>query len=906
MGKGAKQFGALCVEAGFLTEEELRAVIAELGAPSRVALGQALVERGYLTNRQVRETLALQDKELLECPGCAKRYVVKEYKPGQAYKCKGCGHAPLAVVERHQPVDFDAQVGDSAVDVPAVAVPPVGPAAPPPDSFAREDGARIRPSRSDDGSFIREDGSIISAGGSIVAKLDADGKLGADVTLRDADLDRARDLISGSSPEGKYVVDREIGRGGMGQILAVADQDVRRQVAMKLMLGASERKLRRFLQEAQVTGQLEHPNIVPLHEIGVAPDGKVYFTMKLVRGENLGAILREVFTSDAKHAADFPLPRLLEIFIKMCDAVAFAHSKGVVHRDLKPENVMVAGFGEVLVMDWGLAKITGRDDGAAEDLVRTLRSEEGVSLSLDGQVMGTPSYMPPEQADEERVAEVDELSDVYSLGAILYEILCGRPPHTGADSWDIIAQVLKIKIKPPETHLARGPARARKAGNPARGADASTQPRLVPPELSAVAMKALAKKKRARYQSVEDLQSDVRAYLQGRLVSAHRYGRVERAVKWVRLHKTVSLGVSVGAAAAIVLCIGYLWSLNAQSIAAQVGERVAREEQNNALRASAASNLAEARRLLQESEAAYRRVAGAGSKNTILIPLGQDVATVVKAYGGDAKPITETTAVSVPTRVTGLDSYADALGPAELAVIFANRAADEAAGGGLEEAAAAAGDVLDRCRLNAARVANAAGNFQKALEHLAKLQRIPSADSAGAEEALSYAQGKCPLEVTTRPTGATVKVCPLPDERSIPEKAILTGRSPCSWPDVERGSYILLIEKAGFAAVRFHLRLDRELPPEAAHEMAALAGGRVGGFAQALAAERARLVGFAPARRAVHVDLVREGDVPENFVVIPAGSFLFGEELDPRYVETFLAGKYEVTAGEYEQFLNSL
>ncbi|MCU0728312.1 MAG: serine/threonine protein kinase, partial [Planctomycetes bacterium] len=189
----------------------------------------------------------------------------------------------------------------------------------------------------------------------------------------------------------------EIARGGMGAIVKILDNDIRRPVAMKVILGADDpSRLDRFVEEAQVTGQLEHPNIVPVHELGVDAQGRVFFTMKLVKGESLQAILDRIADEfeegmTAGPARDrYPLSRLLAVFLKVCDAVAFAHSKGVIHRDLKPDNVMVGRFGEVLVMDWGLAKVTGSPDrpdrpsgeadlpdrgkGAGEERVETVRT----------------------------------------------------------------------------------------------------------------------------------------------------------------------------------------------------------------------------------------------------------------------------------------------------------------------------------------------------------------------------------------------------------------------------------------------------------------------------------------------------------------------------------------------------
>ncbi|MHC5082251.1 MAG: serine/threonine-protein kinase, partial [Planctomycetota bacterium] len=246
------------------------------------------------------------------------------------------------------------------------------------------------------------------------------------------------DSIAGPASETRYGILGEIARGGMGAIVKLVDNDIRRPVAMKVILGgpansvegAETARIERFVEEAQVTGQLEHPNIVPVHELGLDAEGKVYFTMKLVRGESLDAIIDAVADKDPEAIRKYSLSHLLQVFLKVCDAMAFAHSKGVVHRDLKPENVMVGRFGEVLVMDWGLAKVKGHEDRAEEEWVETIRSEKEAGRTLSGEVMGTPSYMPPEQAAG-KVERVDERSDVFALGAVLYKILTHEAPYTG-------------------------------------------------------------------------------------------------------------------------------------------------------------------------------------------------------------------------------------------------------------------------------------------------------------------------------------------------------------------------------------------------------------------------------------------------------------------------------------------
>jgi serine/threonine-protein kinase len=236
---------------------------------------------------------------------------------------------------------------------------------------------------------------------------------------------------------GRYRILGRIAQGGMGQVLKGHDPDLGRDLAVKVLLPHHDDQpefLRRFLEEAQISGQLQHPGVVPVHELGHLHDGRPFFAMKLVEGRTLADLLA------VRPALDHDLPAFLKVFEQVCQTVAYAHSRGVIHRDLKPSNIMVGAFGEVQVMDWGLAKVLGR--GAAErseeeaapavSEVRTLRSEQIDGHTQAGWVLGTPEYMAPEQA---RAEAVDERVDVFGLGAILCEILTGQSPY-GDDSSD--------------------------------------------------------------------------------------------------------------------------------------------------------------------------------------------------------------------------------------------------------------------------------------------------------------------------------------------------------------------------------------------------------------------------------------------------------------------------------------
>jgi len=281
------------------------------------------------------------------------------------------------------------------------------------------------------------------------------------------------------------VIYPELGRGGIGRIHAATDRNLLRHVALKRI----DRRLAEvpmyregFIAEAQMTGQLEHPNIVPVHELSVTENGMPYFTMKLVQGVGLDVWLRDPFRPPGSTDR---LEEGLEIFLKVCDAVAYAHHRGVIHRDLKPENVMIAGFGQVYLMDWGLARLT------------KTRPASGARSQMEAPgAVGTPHYMAPEQA-RGNPAEMDERSDVFGLGSILYEIVSGR--------------LVYGEEKNPRAVLARA-----KAGQVVP-IDEVTQDVGVSKSIRSIIDKAVAPSPSDRYQSVVELQNAVRGFLRGGL-----------------------------------------------------------------------------------------------------------------------------------------------------------------------------------------------------------------------------------------------------------------------------------------------------------------------------------------------------------------------------------------------------
>lgn len=337
----------------------------------------------------------------------------------------------------------------------------------------------------------------------------------------------------------KYEPGNVIAQGGMGAVLSVREVIIQREVAMKVMLESeTPADVMRFIAEAKITGQLEHPNIVPVHELGVDEKEQVFYTMKYVRGITLRQIIEDLLTGQSERIRSYPLAQLLTIFQKMCDAVAFAHSKGVIHRDLKPENCMVGDFGEVLVMDWGLAKVLDptsnlavSDDG--HSIIRTgVREELHADEKRSGNVLGTPQYMAPEQAYGQH-DDLDVRTDVYALGAILHHLLTLRPPIDGETPRDILSKVAGSDFQPAREATLGG----------------QRLPHLphgkVPDALSAVALKAMANSAANRYQTVRELQADIQAYQAGFATTAEQAGPMKQGLLLLKRHRYLASGLVV-------------------------------------------------------------------------------------------------------------------------------------------------------------------------------------------------------------------------------------------------------------------------------------------------------------------------------------------------------------------------
>jgi serine/threonine protein kinase len=313
----------------------------------------------------------------------------------------------------------------------------------------------------------------------------------------------------------RYDVVTKLAQGGMASVYLATDRALDRPVALKILSDTQTepQAALRMAAEARILGRLEHPGIVPVHDVGVLPDGRTYYVMKYVRGQRL----------DEHVSSASPLAARLRIFEKICDAVAFAHAHGVIHRDLKPQNIMVGSFGEVLVMDWGLAKVLGKNEEGAKGEagvgvvpLSALQPGSAPGQTQVGVVMGTPGYMAPEQARGE-VDQIDERTDVYGLGAVLYFLLTGRPPVS------LTGTATPVSL-PPRQHN-----------------------RAIPRALEAICLKALAAEPAHRYSSVAELAKDIAYFLAERRVEAYPEGILEAAKRVVSKYR-----------AAVVLVLAYL------------------------------------------------------------------------------------------------------------------------------------------------------------------------------------------------------------------------------------------------------------------------------------------------------------------------------------------------------------
>ena len=442
-------FGKKAVRLGLATEQEVNAGLREharrQGLGETVRLGQVLVETGSLTRSQVRRVLHRQRKEVLFCSACFVQYNIVGYEPGEVFRCKSC--------------EGELEIPDPG-----------------------QDGAPVDPE-----TLVYDVASGFGTGG--------ESGTFPDYTSRPS-YSRSGEIEGESF--GNYRILKKIARGGMGIVYQALQKNLNRVVALKVLMagdGASEEELRRFHLEASAAANLNHPYIVPIHEVGEI-DGRHYFTMDFVKGRTLSRMIRK---------GGLPIREALIVAKKVAEGLEYAHSQGIVHRDIKPANIILDQFGNPRITDFGI--------------VKDLLSDQKVTKT--GEVMGTPAYMSPEQATGE--GNIDGRADVYSLGAVLYELLTSEPPFKGENSMEVLMKCLKQEPVSPKTL------------NPSLHRDVET-----------ICLKSLEKDPARRYDSAEELQRDIERYLNGETILARPVNWAEHLWRKILRHKAVSATAAAG------------------------------------------------------------------------------------------------------------------------------------------------------------------------------------------------------------------------------------------------------------------------------------------------------------------------------------------------------------------------
>jgi tetratricopeptide (TPR) repeat protein/serine/threonine protein kinase len=394
----------------------------------------------------------------------------------------------------------------------------------------------------------------------------------------------------------RFQILRPHAKGGLGQVSVAQDRELRREVALKEIQDRHaddpERRAR-FLLEAEITGGLEHPGVVPVYGLGVYPDGRPFYAMRLIKGDSLQEAIRRF------HDADIPgrdagerslaLRQLLGRFVAVCNAVAYAHSRGVIHRDLKPANVMLGSYGETLVVDWGLAKVVGRpgepgasETGGEEATLQPTLAGDSAPTQL-GTMLGTPAYMSPEQAAGQ-TDRVGPASDVYGLGATLYSLLTGKRPVESKDRGVLLEKVRRGEIIPPRQIQRSAPA-----------------------ALEAICLKAMARVPEERHESARALAEDIDRWLADEPVTAYREPWWTRLARWRRRHRPLVAGLSAALAVLVAGGVTFGWWYHEEQTrqAAELARRQADVERDVAVALTEATTLADRALTLTDQPAAW-------------------------------------------------------------------------------------------------------------------------------------------------------------------------------------------------------------------------------------------------------------------------------------------------------------
>jgi len=385
--------------------------------------------------------------------------------------------------------------------------------------------------------------------------IDRGNSLSSDEAIRGVERTRVilEDDFQPQEQGSKFVVEGTLGQGGMGTVYDAYDRNIRRKVAIKsLNQEVAQNKISRkyFTKEAQITGQLEHPNIIPVYEMGLNPQGLLYYVMRRVKGITLAEVLEGIRNGERKYLNNFPLGSLLAIYQKVCDAIAYAHARGVLHLDLKPENIMVGDYGEVLILDWGIARLRRRSKNVKSDMFVTLDDAVNIGEEFENeQVIGTPAFMAPEQATGQS-KNVGTRTDVYALGAILYNILTLRPPASGKTTTIVLKKIVTGRVINP---LSYNEPNNRKEEDKVYLSHMPGQK--IPEPIALISMKAMREHQDERYQSVSELQMDLYAYMSGRVTTAEDAGVARRIYLYYTRNKYLIILVAVLFAINIIILI---------------------------------------------------------------------------------------------------------------------------------------------------------------------------------------------------------------------------------------------------------------------------------------------------------------------------------------------------------------
>ena len=470
-------FGQIAVHNRFVKAQDVvNGIEEQTSSQSKKSLGVILVENGLLNNQQRTAILASQKRmhnlanlkkiKKVSCPKCKTFYEIKDSERFRKVRCKKC--------------QFIFEVGSPEIKV--------------------IDGLNS----------LEEKNSVESNDESLLQFLKENH-----LTLQE-NLSEKNELFIKDNE--KYELGKEIARGGMGAILLTKDVNLRRNIVTKVLLNKkSKLATLRFIEEAQITGQLEHPNIPPVHDLGINKQNNIFFTMKQIKGETLLDIIKKLKEDKRNNSEKYSYKILVGILIKVCNALDFAHSKNVIHRDIKPENIMVGEYGEVLLMDWGLAKIIGASEEFEEletEKVSSVRSEDESSNTIAGTTAGTPAFMSPEQASGQ-LDKLDQRSDIYSLGATLFNVLSLEKPYKGSSVFDLLNNVADGKMEELKGNF--------------------------PPELKAITLKAMAFKQKDRYQTILEMEKDLINYQMGYSVSAKKDNTMELLLKFYHRNKMLSI-----------------------------------------------------------------------------------------------------------------------------------------------------------------------------------------------------------------------------------------------------------------------------------------------------------------------------------------------------------------------------